>query len=261
MPAQHIRRDPESQADFLAAVAAEAQSRAATRSLAEALTRGAAAHGVALVAEVKRRSPSAGSLRERLDPADLTRAYAAAGASAVSVLTEPRRFGGSLADLERAAAAVDVPVLRKDFLVEPAQVLESREAGADAVLLIARLLGPDRLRELLTCATEAGLEALVEAHSVEEVAHAVGVGARVVGVNNRDLSTLSTDLARSFQVAREARERGVSWPAIAVSESGIRTRDEVLELARAGFRAVLVGESLLRAADPARAVRALLGTA
>lgn len=299
MPAQDIRTDPESQArrgsppspagmppaepsgssaDILeemrrAAVeraravgaapprqAAEGK-RAGLRSLARALTGAADTSGCGLIAEVKRRSPSAGSLKEDLDPARLAALYAGAGACAVSVLTEPTRFGGTLADLERAAAAVSVPVLRKDFLLEPAQIHESRAAGADAVLLIVRLLEPPRLRELLACAEEAGLEALVEIHALSELAVALAAGARVVGVNNRDLATLRTDATHSLEVARQAGEAGIAWPALAVSESGIRTRAQVEALARAGYRGVLVGESLLRARDPARAVRELLGNA
>jgi indole-3-glycerol phosphate synthase len=227
--------------------------------LADALVAAARLHGCGLIAEVKRRSPSAGPLREGLNPAELARAYAEAGAAAVSILTEPTRFGGSLADLEDAAAAVRVPLLRKDFLVEPAQVRESREAGADAVLLIVRLLDASRLAELLACASESGLEALVEIHGLGELSTALAAGATIVGVNNRDLATLRTDVSHSLEVAREARERGLAWPAVAVSESGIRTRRQVEDLTSAGYQAILVGETLLRADDPARAVRELLG--
>lgn len=212
-----------------------------------------------LIAEVKRRSPSAGSLRLDLDPADLARRYVEAGAAAVSVLTEAARFGGSLADLEAVRSAVAVPVLRKDFLVDVSQVHEAREAGAHAVLLIVRLLGAGRLAELLAAAGENGLEALVEVHGPRELETALEAGARVVGVNNRDLATLATDVRHSLDVAHDARARGGAWPRVAVSESGIRTRAEVHELARAGYHAVLVGETLLRAADPGRAVRELLG--
>jgi indole-3-glycerol phosphate synthase len=278
MPAEHIRRDPESQADLLAHASepapgltgptaratpdlrGAASRPAATRSLAEALRRAAREGGVGLIAELKRRSPSAGTLREDLDPAELAGIYAGAGAAAVSVLTETSRFGGSLADLERAAHAVDIPVLRKDFLTHPLQVRESREAGADAVLLIVRLLDPGRLVEMLGAVAQAGLEALVEARTVEELRLALRSGAGIVGINNRDLSTLCTDVSHSLDVAREARRQGLPWPELAVSESGIRTRAEVLEVGRAGYGAVLVGESLLRAGDPARAVRRLLGS-
>jgi indole-3-glycerol phosphate synthase len=231
------------------------------RSLDRALVEAAGANGCGLIAEVKRRSPSAGSLKEDLDPAQLAALYVEAGACAVSILTEPTRFGGTLGDLERAAAAVPVPVLRKDFLLEPAQIHESRAAGADAVLLIVRLLEPPRLRELLACAEEAGLEALVEIHAPAELAVALSEGARIIGVNNRDLATLRTDATHSLEVARQARETGMAWPALAVSESGIRTRAQVETLVRAGYHGILVGETLLRARDPARTLRELLGTA
>ena len=237
----------------------QAPRRSGPRSLERALAEGARLTGCGLIAEVKRRSPSAGALREDLDPAELARVYAEAGAAAVSVLTEPRRFGGSLADLERAAAATTVPVLRKDFLIRDDQILESREAGADAVLLIVRLLEPPRLRDLLAAATDAGLEALVEIHAEDELRTALEAGATLVGVNNRDLSTLCTDVTHSLELARATREKGGGWPATAVSESGIRSRDQVEALAQAGYRAVLVGETLLRSSDPALAVRHLLG--
>jgi indole-3-glycerol phosphate synthase len=234
--------------------------RPAIRSLKQALATAAGASGCGLIAEVKRRSPSAGSLREELDPAALALDYAEAGAAAVSILTESTRFGGSLADLERAAASCPVPILRKDFLIHPAQITESREAGAAAVLLIVRLLEPALLRDLLAATAEAGLEALVEVHAPEELRVAIEAGATLVGVNNRDLSTLRTDLSHSLGLARAVREAGSLWPEIAVSESGIRTRSQVEELGRVGYQAILVGETLLRSADPAGAVRRLLGT-
>lgn len=232
---------------------------AGERSLTRVLLADSGTAACHLIAEVKRRSPSAGPLRETLDPRELARSYVSAGAAAVSVLTEPTRFGGSLADLERVARAVDVPILRKDFLVGPGQILEARAAGASAVLLIVRLLGSARLEELLACAREAGLDALVEVHGADELAQALRAGAALVGVNNRDLATLTTDVSHSLAVARAARESGIGWPAVAVSESGIRSRSEVLELAQAGYRGVLVGETLLRSEDPGRAVRDLLG--
>jgi indole-3-glycerol phosphate synthase len=295
MPAQDIRTDPESQAsppatasrdaagsasdharapDFLEEMRQAALERLpaglasspaprlegrSSRSLRGALAAAARRHGCGLIAELKRRSPSAGALREDLDPAALARSYAEAGAAAVSVLTEPTRFGGSLADLERAASGARVPVLRKDFLLGIDQIRESREAGADAVLLIVRLLDPARLRDLLAASDEAGLEALVEVHEPAELRIANEAGAALVGVNNRDLATLQTDVSHSLALARRVREEGWVWPELVVSESGIRARAQVEELARAGYHAVLVGETLLRAPDPARAVRELLG--
>jgi indole-3-glycerol phosphate synthase len=240
-----LRTDPESQGDRrpLAAVLLDEPGIARCR----------------LIAELKRRSPSAGSLRESLDPTDLARRYVEAGAAAVSVLTDPHGFGGSLHDLERVAAAVPVPVLRKDFLTSAAQVRESAAAGAGAVLLIVRLLGPERLGELAACARDSGLEPLVEIHDASEMEAALASGADVVGVNNRDLETFATDVRHSLALAGAAREGRLRWPRVAVSESGIRTRAEVLALADAGYRAVLVGESLLRAADPGRAVAEQLG--
>ncbi|HEY7530704.1 MAG TPA: indole-3-glycerol-phosphate synthase [Gemmatimonadota bacterium] len=240
-----LRTDPESQ-----------DSR---RSLAAALLADAGAARCRLIAEVKRRSPSAGPLRESLDPGELARRYVDAGAAAVSVLTERRRFGGSMADLESVAAAVDVPVLRKDFLTTESQLRDSASAGADAVLLIVRRLGPARVAELAACARAAGLEPLVEVHDPSELEAALASGADVIGVNNRDLETLVTDVGHSLAAARAAREAGSPWPRVAVSESGIRTRAEVLALADAGYRAVLVGETLLRARDPGAAAAELLG--
>jgi indole-3-glycerol phosphate synthase len=237
------------------------ESQGSRRSLAAALLEEPGPARCRLVAELKRRSPSAGSLRDSLDPAGLARRYVEAGAAAVSVLTDPHRFGGSLADLERVAAAVAVPVLRKDFLTREAQLAESAAAGADAVLLIVRLLGRERTAELAAAAREAGLEPLVEVHDPSEMEAALASGADVVGVNNRDLQTLATDVGHSLAVARDAREAGAPWPHVAVSESGIRTRAEVVALADAGYRAILVGETLLRAPDPARAAAELLGAA
>ncbi len=238
----------------------DVSTRGTRRSLEEALNARPNIGACHVIAEVKRRSPSAGALRENLDPADLARAYVEAGAAAVSVLTEPERFGGSLEDLERVARRIDVPVLRKDFLLDPSQIQDSRNAGADAVLLIVRLLERGQLVDLLGCAAEAGLEALVEVHGIDELVIALEVRARIVGVNNRDLTTLATDVRHSFDLARAAREKGVGWPPVAVSESGIRSRAEILQLARAGYAAVLVGETLLRSDDPGRALGLLLGT-
>ncbi len=210
---------------------------------------------------MKRRSPSAGALREGLDPGLLARTYVDAGAAAVSVLTEGPRFGGSLRDLEAVASAVRVPVLRKDFVTTPAQVSETREAGATAVLLIARLLEPALLAELAAHARGSGLTPLVEIRDPAEMEAALAAGADVVGVNNRDLQTLRTDPEHSLRVASEIGPGTGTRAPLLVSESGIGTREQVLALAGAGYRAVLVGESLLRAPDPGRALRALLGRA
>jgi len=209
---------------------------------------------VAIVAEVKRRSPSEGDLRPDLDAESRARAYVAGGARAVSVVTDEAFFGGTLADLTAVARAVRVPVLRKDFIVDELQLLEARAAGASAVLLIVRALETQRLRDLARAAREVGLETLVEAHSETELEQALGVGASVVGVNSRDLDTLAVDLAVAERVLPLV-PAGVP----AVAESGVRSVADVERLARAGADAVLVGSALSRADDPAGVVRALAG--
>lgn len=219
---------------------------------------GAAGKGerVALVAEVKRRSPGAGEIRPGLDPADLARGYAERGASAISVLTDREYFGGSLEDLAAVKAAVSVPVLRKDFTVDPLQVAEARGAGADAILLIVRILDDPLLRELADSAREHGVAALVEVHDRAELERAVDVGASIIGINNRDLSTFTTDLATTLDLLSH-----VPPDTVVVSESGIRTPGDVDRLGARGVDAVLVGESLLRADDPAAHAGRLSGCA
>jgi indole-3-glycerol phosphate synthase len=209
---------------------------------------------VALIAEVKRRSPSKGELRPDLDPAGLARAYQRGGASAVSVLTEPLHFAGSPEDLRAVRAAVGLPVLRKDFVTIPYQVWEARAWGADAVLLIVAALDGGQLADLLDEAAAAGLDALVEVHTREEAAVAAKAGAALVGVNARDLATLTVDLGR-FAAVRDA----LPAAATLVAESGIRTRADVEAAASAGADAVLVGETLVLAADPAVTTATLLG--
>lgn len=209
---------------------------------------------VALIAEVKRRSPSKGDLRPDLDPAALATAYRGGGASAVSVLTEPVHFAGSPEDLQKVRAAVDLPVLRKDFVTTPYQVWEARAWGADAVLLIVAALDPPLLVDLLAEASAAGLDALVEVHTIQEAATAAAAGAGLIGVNARDLATLTVDLRR-FAVVRDALPAGATL----VAESGIRTRADVQAVAAAGAHAVLVGETLVLAPDPEAAAAGLLG--
>ena len=209
--------------------------------------------GPRVIAEVKRRSPSKGDIRIDLDPAALATAYAAGGAAAVSVLTEPRHFAGSPDDLLAVRSAVDLPVLRKDFVTTPYQVWEARAWGADAVLLIVAALDPPALRDLLDETAEAGLDALVEVHTVAEAEVAAAAGASLVGVNARDLATLEVDPGR-FAEVRQALPAGT----VLVAESGIRDRAGVEAAADAGADAVLVGETLVRAHDPAAAVRDLL---
>jgi indole-3-glycerol phosphate synthase len=247
------RQDAERRAEDLPLprVQAAAAAAPAARGLRAALRRGP--DGPALVAEVKRRSPSRGEIRADLDPAALAAAYAAGGAAAVSVLTEPRHFGGSPEDLLAVRAAVDLPVLRKDFVTTPYQVWEARAWGADAVLLIVAALDKAALARLLEETAAAGMDALVEVHTRAEAAAAAAAGARLVGVNARDLATLELDHGR-FAAVRGALPAG----AVLVAESGIRTRADVLAAATAGADAVLVGEHLVRAQDPMRAVRDLL---
>ena len=207
---------------------------------------------VAVVAEVKRRSPSAGDLRADLDAGARARAYVAGGARAVSVLTDEAFFGGSIADLTAVARAVTVPVVRKDFIVDELQLLEARASGAGAVLLIVRALEPARLRDLARAARGLGLETLVEAHTESELAAALAVDASVVGVNSRDLDTFVVDLAVAERLLALV-PAGVP----AVGESGVRSAADVERLARAGADAVLVGGALSVAGDPAAAVRGL----
>ncbi len=215
---------------------------AAPRSLSAALS--PAGGPTRIVAEIKRASPSAGALAE-LDPARLAAAYEDGGAAALSVLTDGPGFGGSLEDLAKVRAAVDVPLLRKDFVVDAYQLLEARAAGADAALLIVAALPPDVLRRLHEACADLGLAALVEVHDAREVETALAAGARVVGVNNRDLRTFKVDLATSERLL-PALPRDVRG----VAESGVRTADDARRLRRAGAANLLVGEALVRAKDP-----------
>jgi indole-3-glycerol phosphate synthase len=229
----------------------DALAAAPARDFAGALRRGSR---VSLIAECKRRSPGAGDIRPGLDPAALARSYQAAGAGALSVLTDGSYFGGSLADLAAARAAVALPVLRKDFTLDPLQVLEARAGGADAVLLIVRILDNGALRALHALARELGMAALVEAHDEEEVERALESGAGILGINNRDLATFTADPGTTLRLLE-----GVGPEVTVVSESGIRSRDDVARLAAAGVDAVLVGETLLRAPDPGAVAGELAG--
>jgi indole-3-glycerol phosphate synthase len=207
---------------------------------------------VALVAEVKRRSPSRGLIAPGLDPVAQAAAYERGGAAAISVLTDGPHFGGSLEDLRRVAEVVSRPVLRKDFILDERQVLEARAAGASAVLLLVRALPAARLRALLRLATDLGLEGLVEAHGAGELGAALDSGARVVGINSRDLDTFVIDTERAWPLlARIPADR------VAVAESGLATRADVERAAEAGADAVLVGTALSASAAPAELARAL----
>jgi indole-3-glycerol phosphate synthase len=219
----------------------------------QALT-AAAGRGLAVIAEVKRRSPSKGVLAPDLDPARVARDYAAGGAACLSVLTDRQFFGGSPEDLVAARQASGLPVLRKDFTVAPADVCDARLMGADAVLLIVAALSGAELAELHALAEEVGLDVLVEVHDETELGRALEGGARLVGVNQRDLETFEVDPARAEKLAGAIPE-----DVVAVAESGIRGPEDAARLAAAGYQAVLVGESLVRAPDPAAAVAALGG--
>lgn len=207
----------------------------------------------ALIAEVKRSSPSEGKIAPILDSGRLARLYQKGGAAAVSVLTESGWFGGSLNDLAMVKAEVDLPVLRKDFLIDPYQIYQSRAAGADAVLLIAELLEPPTLADFLDRAEEIGLACLVEAHSEKALQMVLNTPAEIVGINNRSLKTLSVDLETSIRLLSLIPE-----DRIRVAESGIKTAEDVRRLAAAGADAVLIGETLVRAEDPTAKIRELL---
>jgi indole-3-glycerol phosphate synthase len=209
---------------------------------------------VNVIAECKRRSPSRGVLAAQYDPVSIARKYEAGGAAAISVLTEPTFFDGALAHLTAVREAVNLPLLRKDFVVDDYQLLEARAAGADAVLLIVAALDQPELVRLQTRAWTLDLAALVEVHDDEELARAVDSGARLIGVNNRNLRTLAVDVGASDRLAAKL-PAGV----VGVSESGLQTRDDLERLAAAGYRAFLIGERFMIDPDPARAIADLIG--
>ena len=212
------------------------------------------APGSSVIAEVKRRSPSKGALADIPDPTVLAREYAAGGAAAISVLTEQRRFGGSLADLRAVRAAVDTPLLRKDFIVTDYQLWEARAAGADLALLIVAALDDDELRRLHDLAGELGLTTLVEVHDEAETERAVALGAPLVGVNARNLKTLEIDQATFGRLAPQ-----IPDDVVKVAESGVLGPDDVRRHVGEGARAVLVGEALVKDGDPRAAVTAMTG--
>jgi indole-3-glycerol phosphate synthase len=220
------------------------------RPFSEALAR----PGISVIAEHKRRSPSAGALREGSSVTDLVRAYERGGATAVSILTEREFFGGSLEDLREARAATALPILRKDFVVDLYQVYESAAAGADAILLIVAALDPKDLATLHAEARGIDLDVLVEVHDEEELDAALEIDAEVIGINNRDLEDLTVDTERTFELLAD-----VPAGKTLVSESGYNSREQIDELERVGVDAVLIGESLMRAQDPEAACRELAG--
>jgi indole-3-glycerol phosphate synthase len=217
------------------------------------LRRTAVERGIAVIAEVKRRSPSKGDLAAGLDPSELAGRYEAGGAACMSVLTDEEFFGGSAADLQAARAACSLPVLRKDFTVCLADVFDARLMGADCVLLIVAALSDDELRTFHNAAVGVGLDVLVEVHDEAELDRALSAGATLVGVNQRDLVTFEVDTARAVRMARAIPE-GV----LKVAESGIRGRQDALTLRDAGYDGLLVGETLVRAPDAAQAVKELM---
>jgi len=224
------------------------------RSFLEAL-RPSGVPGIRLIAEVKGASPSEGTILAQFDPAQIARAYAGAGAAAISVLTDARFFHGADEHLATVRRAVDVPVLRKDFVLDPYQVYEARAIGADAVLLIVSILSRAAIEDLQGLAAALGMAALVEVHAELELEQALDARPPLVGINNRNLDTLET----SLEVARRLRPR-IPPGVIVVGESGIEERTHVEEMARLGVDAVLVGTALMRSCDPAARVRELLGT-
>ena len=234
VPPEQLERAAEARTDF--------------RPFAEALR----APGLSLIAEHKRRSPSAGSIREDLALEQVVTAYERGGANALSILTEGPNFGGSLDDLRAARVATGLPILRKDFIVDRYQLLEAVAAGADAVLLIVAALERRQLATLHTEATARGLVPLVEVHDANELQAALETGAHVIGINNRDLTTLAVDLQRTFELIPL-----IPLGTTIVAESGFKTAEELRELAQAGVDAVLIGEALMRSPDVEAACRTL----
>ena len=225
-----------------------AESVGGRRDFHQALT----ARRIAIIAEIKKASPSKGVLVEEFDPAGIARAYGEGGAAALSVLTDEKHFQGSLADLEAARAAVKLPVLRKDFTIDAYHVHEAAAHGADAILLIAAILTEREMRDFRELAERYRMTALVEVHDAEELKPAVASGARVIGVNNRNLHTFVVDLEVSLRLAEE-----IPDSAVKVAESGIATADDIRKLREAGYQAFLVGEHLMKSGDPAGALKAL----
>jgi indole-3-glycerol phosphate synthase len=236
--------------------AAELRDAAAAAPVAPSLAAALIARDVAVIAEVKRRSPSKGDIAPGLSAAEQGAAYARGGAAALSILTEATHFGGSADDLAAARSAVALPLLKKDFHVDPVQLVEARALGASAALLIARAVAPGELRDLAAAAAGLGLEVLIEVRDEWELDDALATGALMVGVNNRDLETLAMDADTSVRLLPR-----IPAGLVAVAESGVRARADVERYAAAGADAVLVGSSISASADPAAAVRALAGVA
>ena len=239
--------------DRLRSQAQEVRGRAESHALLNVLR----ADGINIIAEFKRRSPSKGPIRADADLIEVVKSYQAGGAVAISVLTEEDYFAGSLDDLRRVRAAVDLPVLRKDFIFDEYQVYESAAAGADAMLLIVAALDDDTLLSLRRLAEdELGMDALVEVHTSDEMKRAVRCGATLIGVNNRDLRTFEVSLGTSLSLAREA-----PVDALLISESGLHSSDDLQRLRAAGYHGFLIGEMLMRAGDPKQTLQSFVGAA
>ncbi len=234
----------------LSALTAAIEGMPPTRDFRRALGAG----DCAIIAEVKRRSPSRGTIREDFDPVRIAGEYETHGAAAVSVLTDETFFGGSNGDLIAVKSMVFLPVLRKEFIIDPWQILETRAIGADALLLIAAVLGESQLREYRELAASLGLDSLVEVHDRQELEKALRAGAEIIGINNRDLKTFATDIRTSLTLAPL-----VPANRIVVSESGIRSRVEIETLMQAGVRTFLIGEALVAAPDRGAKLGAFLG--
>lgn len=239
-------------ADVVRNQLADLQARAAAMPDAKAFATALCGEHIRVIAEIKRASPSKGAIAPALDARAQAERYVRGGAAAISVLTEPSRFGGALDDLSAVSAAVDVPVIRKDFIVAPVQIWEARAAGASAVLLIARALDPNLLPELMACATDARIGVLVEIRDEQELHRALAIGATVIGVNNRNLETLVIDPETAPRLIPH-----IPAGCVAVAESGMTTVDDVRPAAAAGADAILVGSAISAAADPAAAVASL----
>lgn len=236
MPLEEIRR--------------RAEKREPTRDFADALS----ASGMSVIAEIKRQSPSKGVIRTDVDPLEVARIYERNGARAISILTDERYFGGNLKDLSAARDVINLPLLRKEFVVDAYQICEARAAGADAILLIVSLLTKETLNDYISLTGELRLSALVEVHTREELEQALKADARIIGINNRNLKTFETDLETTFDLARD-----IPKGRVIVSESGIQSGADIVRLQTAGVDAVLVGEALMRKEDIGGALRGLVG--
>jgi len=251
-----LTREAHERAEAALGTLAELRARCADLPPALPFATGLRGEQVRVIAEVKRASPSKGDIAPGLDAVAQAQAYERGGAAAISVLTEPSRFGGALADLQRVSGAVRIPAIRKDFLVHPVQLWEARAAGASAALLIVRSLAPDELRRLVDAAAEAGVATLVEVRDLGELDRALAVDAPVIGVNNRNLETLVIDPATAPSLIP-----CIPASCVAVAESGMRVAADVAPAAAAGADAILVGSAISAAADPAAEVRALASIA